>query len=389
MNKKYIIFSIATIVCISLIGIVLVNTVFSHVGRQLELGQKYLDEGSWEQAIVAFGDAINIDPKNEDAYIKKAEAYLNLNDTENAIVTLIDGYRVTSGRKIKKQIEKISEKLDVVINLENIDKAVTDDANTNDSSKHDNSGNSDLNNKEKTEDTVYGPIDNKVLRDENITRAYSNYINGFISDEQVEALCNFWIPILEEERKAGTSDKSSWGSSLSKLYYMSGKFDACLEIRREANILTESGRRIDTNEGYWISDEYGNAVKDYISGYSDAEGNGVSEKTMSYRNDGKYSSISICNNFSEPIQRVKEITYVYEYDELGRLVSRTDTAIMSGEVTSTTNYTYTYEGDMVYLELRLDYMMSPGEWASYDSSSTMTMDEYGVTYGGGKDAVLY
>lgn len=37
--------------------------------KQYDLGMRYLTEGSYEEAILAFTAAIEIDPKNADAYI--------------------------------------------------------------------------------------------------------------------------------------------------------------------------------------------------------------------------------------------------------------------------------------------------------------------------------
>lgn len=42
---------------------------------QYDLGVRYLSEGNYEEAILAFEAAIKIDPKNADAYRKLAEAY--------------------------------------------------------------------------------------------------------------------------------------------------------------------------------------------------------------------------------------------------------------------------------------------------------------------------
>ena len=43
--------------------------------EQYDLGIRYLSEGNYEEAIIAFTAAIKIDPKQPDAYVKAAEAY--------------------------------------------------------------------------------------------------------------------------------------------------------------------------------------------------------------------------------------------------------------------------------------------------------------------------
>ena len=54
------------------IGIGIYNTPTNRINRHLDLGQKYLEEQDYEQALVEFDKAIAIDPKNIDAYIGKA-----------------------------------------------------------------------------------------------------------------------------------------------------------------------------------------------------------------------------------------------------------------------------------------------------------------------------
>lgn len=46
--------------------------------EQYELGIKYLSEGNYEEAALAFTAAIEIDPKKADAYVGRGDAYVNL-----------------------------------------------------------------------------------------------------------------------------------------------------------------------------------------------------------------------------------------------------------------------------------------------------------------------
>ena len=52
--------------------------------EQYDLGMKYISEGNYEEAVVAFAAAIEIDPKNVNAYIGRADAYLVWADTERS-----------------------------------------------------------------------------------------------------------------------------------------------------------------------------------------------------------------------------------------------------------------------------------------------------------------
>lgn len=51
--------------------------------EQYDLGIRYLSESNFEESLLAFSQAIAIDPKNADAYIGRAEAYLASGGEEN------------------------------------------------------------------------------------------------------------------------------------------------------------------------------------------------------------------------------------------------------------------------------------------------------------------
>ena len=53
--------------------------------EQYDLGQKYLTEGNYEEAILAFTAAIEIDPKNALAYVGRGDAYLGRGSDEEGL----------------------------------------------------------------------------------------------------------------------------------------------------------------------------------------------------------------------------------------------------------------------------------------------------------------
>lgn len=53
---------------------------------QLDLGVRYLSEGKYEEAILAFTAAIGIDPKQEQAYVLRAEAYVGAGEYKQAAI---------------------------------------------------------------------------------------------------------------------------------------------------------------------------------------------------------------------------------------------------------------------------------------------------------------
>ena len=52
------------------------------LSRQINLGHKYLENGEYEEAAIAFENAIAIDEKCMEAYVGGIEAYLQMNDAD-------------------------------------------------------------------------------------------------------------------------------------------------------------------------------------------------------------------------------------------------------------------------------------------------------------------
>jgi len=63
----------------------------------LVLGEKYLADLDYEQALLQFDQAISIEPKNPRGYLGKADALLHLNRKEDAASALTDGAKATWG----------------------------------------------------------------------------------------------------------------------------------------------------------------------------------------------------------------------------------------------------------------------------------------------------
>lgn len=79
---------------------------------QYALGVRYLSEGNYEEAVLAFEAAIKIDPKNADAYRKLAEAYEKTGDEDAALRTLETGAEATGDRELADLAEKKRQELD-------------------------------------------------------------------------------------------------------------------------------------------------------------------------------------------------------------------------------------------------------------------------------------
>ena len=60
--------------------------------EQYDLGIRYLEEGDYEQAIVAFTAAIEIDPKQAVVYVGRAQAYIESGETEENLSAALADY---------------------------------------------------------------------------------------------------------------------------------------------------------------------------------------------------------------------------------------------------------------------------------------------------------
>ena len=70
------------------------------VTELLDLGEKYLLELDYAQALVYFSKVIEIEPMNPRGYTGAAEAYVGLGDTDNAVAILEQGLRVIPGNAV-------------------------------------------------------------------------------------------------------------------------------------------------------------------------------------------------------------------------------------------------------------------------------------------------
>ena len=99
--------------------------------RQLDLGDKYLTDMDYENALLAYKAAIEIDPKCEEAYlgivkiedklvemVEKGEASDKIRDLlDDASLLLDKGYSQTDSTTLKKKIKKVIEQKEQVISL--------------------------------------------------------------------------------------------------------------------------------------------------------------------------------------------------------------------------------------------------------------------------------
>lgn len=84
------------------------------INEQLELGQKYLLEEHYEEAIVAFTKVIQLEEKEFQAYIGLAEAYTGAGNREQAQATLDQGLRVADTLAEEEKTEDIMQYIEEI-----------------------------------------------------------------------------------------------------------------------------------------------------------------------------------------------------------------------------------------------------------------------------------
>ena len=75
--------------------------------EQYDLGVRYLNEGNYEEAILAFEAAISIDPKRPEAYALLADAYLAAGDEAGAQDALERGTSATGDEGLSDRLEEM------------------------------------------------------------------------------------------------------------------------------------------------------------------------------------------------------------------------------------------------------------------------------------------
>lgn len=77
--------------------------------KQYDLGIRYLSEGNYQEAIIAFTAAIEIDPKRVAAYAELANVYLAMDDPDQAVQVLRDGIAATEDADLQAKLAELAE----------------------------------------------------------------------------------------------------------------------------------------------------------------------------------------------------------------------------------------------------------------------------------------
>ena len=75
--------------------------------EQYDLGMRYLNEGNYQEAVIAFTAAIEIDAKRPEAYLGAADGYVGLGDYASARSILERGYAETGDDSLKNRLDAL------------------------------------------------------------------------------------------------------------------------------------------------------------------------------------------------------------------------------------------------------------------------------------------
>ena len=111
----FIIIGVASLAVVAAIVLVIAfsrgGTASKKYSRQMEIAGKYMSDMDYENAVLAYNEAISIDPSRADAYLGLADAYLALGDPKKAIEVLqmgLDNVSDEDGReRIQQKIKEV------------------------------------------------------------------------------------------------------------------------------------------------------------------------------------------------------------------------------------------------------------------------------------------
>ncbi len=331
-TKKIWLIVLLVIIIVTAAGVIMFNNTDSaRFRKQLNLGQRYLSEMNYEEAVVAFNQAIEIDPRSVDAYLGLADAYIGLGDEEAALAALQAGYEATGDERLKEWIDEIN------------------------AARGASGGEADVPAEENDEiaDRVEEILE-FISMETTIGSQNNTGDKHLLTYEQNEAL---FRPLAEELETYLEQEEGSWESSawyeLGRIYCHLGEMDKCLEARRRGYELTGAdylAPEVNVCQSGNTEDEYGRPIE------SDAG-------TRTYGEGDRYITWDSTTSVGYPYYSE------FEYDDLGR------TAIVrcsvenpeSGEIRF--EHIYEYHGD--------NTVTVTTDFGTSNSVEILTYNEYG------------
>lgn len=271
-KKKAIIAGIIIIVICIVVFVLMTgkNSAIRKVTELLDLGNKYLTEQDYEQAVVSFQKVIEIDPKCEEAYRGLADVYVAMNDYESAIDILQQGAAQTNSEELKAYLEEIRE----------VYARIQEEAAERE--------------KEKAKETAAAEKERE--QEELLSRVAIRTINRRFTASTIES-----AEVFEENVRGDTIKVIAYSNFPNKV------------IREENEMAGAAGVSDQEREEYEYYDcEYdvdGRIVKEYCY-------DGYMESIYEYDSDGRMVKVSYASELDGPIEGYT----TYEYDANGKLL---------------------------------------------------------------------
>lgn len=343
-KKLGIIGAVLLILVTLIVGISIYNSPTNRLSRLLDLGNRYLEEQNYEQAIVEFDKAIAIDPMSAEAYMGKADAYIGLGDLQAVLDTLLTGYDLTGDERLKEKLDEIEVQLMQIRQAEEEARLAAEE--------------------EEAGNEIKRLVDEKweeLAAVHILCVEYYQYGNIHISDAQVKELASPLADLLEQYKALFPDDYETW-RWLPSYYFLLGEYELCLETRKQIHELQlayweqvlgsdpelypyEYAPEVTvhrTPDYIRTYDEYGRAIK-----LQDADDESIVWEYEFGGNGKKVQEISYGYHEDGSVWRTTVETY--EYDSLGRLskhiiTEHNDFGYMVSDSTSTSTYTYNKMG---------------------------------------------
>lgn len=282
--------------------------------KQLDLGEKYLAEMNYEEAVVAFNQAIEIDPRSADAYLGLADAHLGMGDEEAAFAALEAGYEETGDERLQERIDEMRAAA-IEREREAAEAAIEREREAAEENERI---------AERVED-----IGNFIIFETPINSM--DWDEHFLTYDQIEAFCRPLAEELEMYLEQGTGDweAAAW-CYLADLYCHMSELDKCLETRRRGYEVTGDEALIPEQSylGEQMYDEYGRFIDSESEVYGEGDRIIMDDRTT-------------LNGYPDYTE--------YEYDDLGR-ISKVHTRIEDpglGEILSEGSYEYQSDNSVI------------------------------------------
>ena len=207
---------------ISLVGSSEAPVVQAGTSEQLSLGQKFLIDLEYEKAVAEFNAVIEIEPKNVDAYIGLADAYIGMGDENKAIETLEKGLAETGDERIQARLDEMKKAEETTVETTTVPETTTVETTTT------------------SEETTIPEITTTV---ETIPAFVHDYVEGQQNTQGTK--------LHLSTRNGYFTSQGDW------IYYVNGKGEL-YKMKKDGSNKTKVRNR--TSNGY----NYINAIGDYI-----------------------------------------------------------------------------------------------------------------------------